>query len=69
MSVHPLHAAVFQTYLDTLIWEVHYSYVPDSVYVGTDYVKINLISLTMVSWESEIETEGYVEINFTIIDN
>ena len=64
--IQPLHAAVSQTYLDTVTYEVHYNYVPEASYTGMDYVKFALTSFTMVSWESEIETEGYVEINFTI---
>lgn len=68
--VAPLHASVSQFVRDsTTAWAVHYHYIPDSSYTGTDYVKIELVSYEIEEpWSSYlgITTEGYIEINFTI---
>jgi len=65
MSIQPLHASVSETYRDTINWDVHYRYVPDSSYVGTDYVKFELAYLENL-YDSSFKIEGYIEINFTI---
>ena len=70
--ISPLHASVSETYRDTINWDVHYHYVSDSSYTGSDYVKLELNSYYIENpWNSymEVTTEGYVEINFNIIDN
>ena len=65
MTIQPLHASVSETYRDTINWDVYYHYVPDSSYVGTDYVKFELAYLEQL-YDSSFKTEGYIEINFTI---
>lgn len=68
--VAPLNAAVSETYRDTVNYEIHYRYTPNLNYTGTDHVKLELLSYEIGDpWDSYmgVETEGYVEINFTII--
>lgn len=72
IAVAPLHASVSEFVRDsTTAWAVHYYYIPDSSYTGTDYVKIELVSYDIEEpWSSymEVTTEGFVEINFSISD-
>ena len=65
----PLHGLGSGTWRDTTSYEMHFMYVPDSGYVGTDYVKIALVNLDLEpSWSSEYypDIQSYVEFNFTI---
>lgn len=60
-----LHAAVSETFRDTINYSIHYRYQSESGYTGNDYVKLALMYHEN-PWDATIETTGYVEINFTI---
>ena len=65
----PLHGLGSGTWRDTVTFEMHFMYVPDSGYVGTDYVKLAMISYDLENgWDCEFDPdiESYVEFNFTI---
>jgi len=61
----PLHASISETFRDTVNYSIHYRYQAEDEYIGADYVKIALMYHEN-SWDSYIETTGYIVINFTI---
>ena len=64
----PLHALISETLRDTGNYSIHYRYQAEVGYIGTDYVKFAL-RYHENPWDASIETTGYVEINFRIIDS
>jgi hypothetical protein len=64
----PLHASISETFRDTVNYSIHYRYLAEDGYIGTDYVKFAL-RYHENPWDASMKTTGYVEINFNIINN
>ena len=72
VTTRPLHAAHSQTMRDTLNYEVHFLYTPNSSYIGEDYVKVGIHTIdTMSGWDCIIDDtyfDSYIEFIFTIAE-